>query len=442
MTPFDLFEAMGDIPEEMLEEALDVRRGRRGRIGRILPAAAACILVSAVSLAVYHFGDGREITQNETAEATAPAVYINITGQISGERNADDVYSACGVVPETETESALTGNAQTGGEIYGYPYDPNEQYPVYTTIYDPAVTVAPAYEPGDPGLTATETVKSGYDITGTVYDITETVEVFTSVYPGTTMNLITSEPYPVPELPEYTADTEVTRIPEVAVIPHWEDMDDMERYSGLEFSGSSYVITDNKFDLSELTYIGGGELCGYDVYSEKVYSKGIGVYSIDGVNSRYMAAVLTADGKYTGFEDVLYKPDTLGDYLTDTDFERRHFPARLYSGDTVSAWEHMEYDFPGLEEQVKLLLEAGSDGKQVSVPPPDFGVSILSLTDSSGEYVMTIYGGGCIVVLGKIFDVGEENTEYFINMAERSSVKSELVPYGESAGGHGDIVPE
>ncbi|MCM1578272.1 MAG: hypothetical protein NC078_05670, partial [Ruminococcus sp.] len=399
MTVFDLLKAIGNADDELLEDSECTAKPVL-KAGKILPwlSAAACIgLIAAVS--VYVRNDDIASKDRQTPFASELS---ETSAGIFSETSAG-IFSETPF--ETSSEISLSSQTPTVQSI-----DNEEAADVTLSAETAAVT------------TSTCRIAAETQTTFTEAPFTESPE---SLAEETSVTAETA-----PEELLTTADlTDLTSMEE-ALIPRWEDMSDMERFTGLRWRESEYIITTDKFDSSELTFSPfPGEIFGYDEYSGSEFAKPIAVYTIGGVNENYMAAVLTADGEYTGFVNYRFKPANLEDFLSDTDFYARHAPARLFSGDVISASEHMEYTLPDLNERIESLLAL----RKYTLPEPnpaDTGQSSYALYDSSGRAVMFIYGSGYVTILGETFNIGEDVIGEFSDYVEENAEKSELVRYG------------
>ncbi|MDE6745923.1 MAG: hypothetical protein K2J72_04695, partial [Oscillospiraceae bacterium] len=228
---------------------------------------------------------------------------------------------------------------------------------------------------------------------------------------------------------------------ETAIVPKWEDMSDLERYSYLDYNGATYSMTVKTFDKSELTFLQNGEIYGFfDDYwddAEERDSKRISVpcafYKIKSVNENYMIAALTADGNYTAFQNFLYRTDSLGNYLEDIDFSNRYKLTTIHSENPASIDDPLygflfKYDLPDLQQAVEKLLAENSEALPAINPPPVMDRYLIICGDDTFPTVR-ISDGGYICVLGKYFWIGEDQTESFMKYIEENSVKKEYDPH-------------
>ncbi|MDE6591873.1 MAG: hypothetical protein K2K57_02265 [Oscillospiraceae bacterium] len=416
MTGLDLFGAVGAVDEELLEESEHIKGRLHWR--RVLPfaASAACIaLIAAVAVNLRE----EDIVSRTSETILETRMEVPETGSICmqdmpglPEYTANTLTE---IIIGDETCEVRCSITTAGVDSVIFPALLGTENMTEAAVTVPPILTEEGYIPPPGGYTGVE-------------DFTET----------------TSVPHEVTTVHDLDTTVDLTGLPlmEDMLIPHWEDMSDMERFTRLSWHDSEYSITTEKFDRSELAFSPNkGELLGYDVYTDREFSMPIGVYSISGINENYMVAVITADGKYTGFRNYIYTPDSLDGFLSDTDFYGRKMPQKLYSGDVVSASEHMEYTLPDLPERVEHMLTMRKYTAPEINPPMDMGLSVYALMDGNGDYVMTIYENGYINILGKIFKVGEDVTGEFAEYVEENAVKSGLVTYGITDG-FIEMIPE
>lgn len=416
MTGLDLFGAVGAVDEDLLEESEHLKGRLPWRRALPFAASAACIaLIAAVAVNLREDDIASRVSETTTetrTEVSESSIYMQHSQDMQDmtglpEYTANTLTEIITGDETSEVKSSIT--AATVDDVI---------FPAFS-----AGTENPADTPSEPSVTTVALLtEEGYTLPPEGFaDFTETTSVPHEV---TTFHDL-----------DTTVDlTDLSRMEEM-LIPRWEDMSDMERFTRLGWRDSEYSITNEKFDRSELAFSPNeGELLGYDVYTDREFSMPIGVYSIIGINENYMVAVITADGKYTGFRNYIYIPDSLDGFLGDTDFYGRKMPQKLYSGDVVSASEHMEYTLPDLSERVEHMLTLRKYTAPEINPPTDMGLSVYALTDSNGDYVMFIYENGYINILGKIFKVGEDVTGEFTEYVEENAVKSGLMAYGVTNG--------
>ncbi|MBD5146739.1 MAG: hypothetical protein HDT21_12660 [Ruminococcus sp.] len=377
MTAFDIYSALGNVSEELLEESElpAVKKMPKGFV--YMTAAAACFAVLAVGLR-FAFNDS-------------------------------------GIAAPEQGELVTVG----GGEAYSEPAFTQYTSP-QTTETTRSVTTW--------GL---ETDIIGLETDGEANaDFTSKCEVEeTTVGPtNTTANMTTT--------------AAVQDAEETAIVPKWENMSDLERYSYLDYNGATYSMTVKTFDESELTFLQNGVLYGFEEsYCEpcdsegdmKHYSATCAFYKIKNVNENYMIAVPTADGNYTAFQNSRYRPDSLGSYLEDIDFSNRYKLTTIHSAthhyvDGETGIRYYKYDLPDLQQAVEKLLAENSDAvpKTTSRTVTD---RYLIICGNDTFPTVRISDGGYVCVFEKYFWIGEEKTESFMKYIEENAVKTEYDPH-------------
>lgn len=393
MTAFDIYSAVGNAGEDILEESESVPKKRIIRAVPVI-AAAACFAVLAVGLNCTLRNEGIE----EHASETYP---------IDAERNE--------TVSDGETGVLVT---ESGDVIY------------YTSVQTASVF---------PGETAT------YHVPGqtapAVPDSTETAEMFTEPYPyndSTAKVPAETEPFdPSTTVAASDAESAVDE-EETAIVPRWADMSDMERYVYLQYNGNEYSITMDKFDESELTFLQNGRLYGFDEEHAEDCEGPVrrdmrcAFYKIKNISENYMIAVSTADGNYTAFRNHSYRPDTLGSYLKDIDFSNRCKLTTIHSEtyDLVDGEVDSRYfvhDLPDIQQAVEKLLAENSNAVPEINPPPVLDKYLMICGDDTFPTVR-ISESGYIAVLGKYFKIGEDKTESFMAYIEENAVKRSYDP--------------
>lgn len=388
MTAFDIYSAIGNVSEELLEESELPAPKLKPRGILYMTAAAACFAVLAVGLRFAFNAD--DIAAPEQGELLTVGV---------GETYSEPAFTQYTSVQTTETTRSET-----------------VPLPLYTeTDYQtaPAETVVTTVITEDFPQIVSDTKWSE---TGTTANITTTATI-------TTKRIQDEE--------------------ETAIVPKWEDLSDLERYVYLEYAGNVHDITMKKFDKSELTFLQNGEMYGIDEYTDKKYSIECAVYKIENISPDYMIAALTADGNYTAFQNSRYRPDSLGSYVKDIDFSNRYKLTTIHSethtlvGDELQT-QYFEYDLPDLQQAVEKLIAENSDAVPEINPPPVMNRYLIICGNDTFPTVR-ICDGGYICVLGKYFWIGEDKTESFMAYIEENSVKTEYDPRAVDDANEADI---
>ncbi len=230
---------------------------------------------------------------------------------------------------------------------------------------------------------------------------------------------------------------EVIRSPvslgEIAEIPRWEDMELYEQYYSLEFGGTQYFARGGEVpaerigaELGDITAVGWDEYAsaaGQD--AERCIAAVL--YEIEGISPECAAAV-RYEGAETCYAAVnsYYRPGNLGQFIDDLDLRENAvfgsvwYEYRKLSGsyatvrfdnvDSVRIWDLLlsapaaenEYDEPARDDPKKIL--------GISVSVPLLGYENISISVMENGYIMTN-----ILDTGKMFFVGEENTQAFVD---------------------------
>lgn len=265
------------------------------------------------------------------------------------------------------------------------------------------------------------TTGDGFTVTEDT-DQNETVEMHTETSPA-----VEEETTVVPiDTPPVSIDEE-----ELAIIPKWEDMDDLERYIYLDYAGNEYSITMEKFDESELTFLRNSEIFGFDEYTDKKYGMECAVYKIDNIDSEYMVAVPTADGLYTGFKRERFWYDTLGEAVEGTGILNRNIIGDAVSISDDDARQTTVYTVPNLQQAAEKLLTSAPDTAVHVNPPTDCGNVSYKVYGKDGKWVLTVYETGYVYFGVSHFNPGAEYAEEFIDHVKQNSTDIEVIPYDE-----------
>ncbi len=354
MTAFDIYSAVGSVGEDILEESETVPKKK---ITKIIPlmAAAACF-------AVFAFGISHAL-RNDNIEQPVTDI-SNMTTEVT----AADTYPA---------ETDLDGTADVGGDVTLNALTSLD--PQITgdgiVIYDPKAQTTSV------SLFNAETVQIQTD--------GQTQTAYTAVTEETTLNFTTSD------IPEDVEEEEV----ECVGVPKWEDLSDLEKYVYLEYNGNEYNLTLKHFNGNELTFLQNGRLYGL-VGSEKRYSDPCVFYKINNISPDYMIAVLTADGKYRGFENTSYCAETLADHLAETDFLKYVDEGKVVAISDDTDRKITNYTLDDLPAAVRKLMSAAPDAYPLYGMPydPSDVPKCYSLRRSNGITFMHVYDDGSIYI--------------------------------------------
>lgn len=384
MTAFDIYSALGNVSEELLEESeLPVTRAKPKGV-LYMTAAAACFAVLAVGL---HFA------LNDSGIAAPDQGEVVTIGE---------THVTADVTQYTSPEEGETTRTTHAGVVSissdGLPID----------VTGPVTGVE---------ANADDTYK---------YEADETTLPET----GTTANMTTAAS--APQLVVHRDEE--------------DDVSDTERYSYLDYNGAVYSKTAETFDERDLTFLQNGELYGFsgddaeEEYNEEntgyiKFSMSCAFYKIKNVNDKYMIAALTADGNYTAFKNFGYRPDTLGSYLKDVDFSNRiKLMTRIssYTLDKNGTSTFSEYELPDIQQYTEKFLAENADAVPETDIPPVLGRYLMNYKEGSGTYTaVMICDGGYISVGEAFFYIGEDKTESFMAYIEENGVEIRYDSNGE-----------
>ncbi|MBD5140640.1 MAG: hypothetical protein HDT25_04395 [Ruminococcus sp.] len=394
MTAFDIYSAVGGVGEDILEESEIMPKKK---ITKMIPlmAAAACFAVFAAGLSQALRNDDIEQPVTDTSEATNYSESENMVTESGLPETGTDWSDTVTYVTYDVTESA----PQTAGDGFTAPAN---------TDQNPNVSI-------------------------------ETIEMHTE-----TQHTVTEE---ISDIPEEVEDEEV----ETVGVPKWEDLSDLEKYVYLEYNGNEYHITLKHFNGNELTFLQNGRLYGIDEnHIEDIdgpvrrYSEPCVFYKINNISPDYMIAVLTADGKYRGFENTSYYAETLADHLAETDFLKYVDEGKFVAISDDTERKITNYTLDDLPAAVRKLLSAAPDAYPIAGMPydPSYVPKCYSLRRSNGITFMHVYDDGSIYIYDRYyFIVGKENTDAFIKYVKENASDIEIIPY--DIGSENDpVIPE
>lgn len=374
MTAFEIYSAVGGVGEDILEESEIMPKKK---ITKIIPlmAAAACFAVFAAGLSHALRSDNIEQPVTDISEiTTSPASGNSVT-----ESSPPESYQPqTGIIwSDTVTYDVTHSASQTTAET-----DPN----------------AP----------------------------TETAEMYTEPYPAVTEGTTVCPTDITVSVIDDEAEEE-----EAVLIPKWEDLSDLDRYIYLDYAGSEYGITMEKFDKGELTFLRNGEIYGIDEYTDKKYSMECAVYKIKNISPEYMVAVPTADGKYTGFKQYHFWYDTLGEAVEGTGILKRNIIGDTVSISDDSARQTTVYTVPDLQQAAEKLLSSAPDTAVHVNPPNDMGFVSYCVYGKDGKTVLKVYTTGYIYFGVSYFNLGAEYAAEFIDHIKQNAADVEIIPYDE-----------
>ena len=363
MTAFDIYSALGNVSEDILEESETVPKKKTAKIIPLM-AAAACFAVFAFGISHALRNDGIEQPVTETA---FPESYSLLTGIVWSDTITNDV---------TESEQILTDI-----EI------------LYTA---PNVT-------------------------------TETAEKFTEPYPAVTEGTTVCPTDTTVNLTTVTSAPELVHSDEAEDPDRYSYLDyngavysrTLEKFDESELT---FLQNGELYDLgSEEAYD------DEDYAGHKRYTIPCAFYKIKNVNENYMIAAFTAGGNYAAFKNYGFFPDTLGGYLEDIDFYNRAklmTTIGSYTWDENGTSTFSECYMRDVQQAVEKFLAENSDALPEANIPPVLGRYTINCRNGSDTAVM-ICDGGYIMVGGVFFNIGEDKTESFMKYIKENAVRDD-----------------
>lgn len=239
-------------------------------------------------------------------------------------------------------------------------------------------------------------------------------------------------PWPVKTV--VAADSAPVPSAEVAIVPHWEDMAIYEQFYDIEFNGISYSARRGVVPVDRLgESLGTITARGWDEYADIAGEDAnryisAELFTITKINPECAIAV-----RYEGHDTVYacvnsyYRPETLGQFVEDLNlleeisFGTVYYEWRSPSGRRTTIW------FDDVDDQIirDMLLTEG-DAENVydesalhtiprkimgaSVNIPLLGYKNISLSVQEDGYIKTN-----ILDTGKLFYIGEDNTQAFVD---------------------------
>lgn len=244
-----------------------------------------------------------------------------------------------------------------------------------------------------------------------------------------------------------------TNMAEIAIIPHWEDEPVYAQYSSAEYAGRTYTAHAAIVPVERLgASLGTVTAIGWDHYAEEADAEKrteATVYAIDQISEACAIAI-----RYPGSEECYamvnswYRPVTLGQFISDLNLQEEVSFGTVYYSYWTSGGKHSSVQFEDVDsERIWSLLLSATEAENVyddlqntpkrilgiSVDLPLLGYENISLSVLEGGYIDTN-----ILDTGKMFYVGEENTQVFVDYVLNECQGYEIVYVTEEAEEHND----
>lgn len=245
--------------------------------------------------------------------------------------------------------------------------------------------------------------------------------------------------YPVKNVVEKDA----TAPGEIADLPHWEDMPIYQQYREITLNALTYITPGGVIPADRLgEKIADTVAKGQDYYAQGDGEKycDAGVYEIQDISSQCAVAIqYEGDNTYYAAVNETYRPETLGQFIEDLDLQNTltvNWAGYEYQkplGETASirfegldinrVWEMLLADTDAVNEYDDGLgTEVPEEILGLSVSLPLLGYENVSLSIREGGYIITN-----ILATGKMFYIGEENTDAFVDYVLKECTGYEIV---------------
>lgn len=445
MTAYDIFSAVGDISDDMLEESETPAKSFWNAHIMHIPmiAAAACLAIFAFGFRYMYY----DISIEQPAATDSLNVITTDTPPVFSDLVSDTEEKSS----ETSVTTATAGTT-VPDSISEESSSVSETAAVYSETYSSSATAAAGSESTEnttASVTNTtkenvsETVTAGTSASETT--VTETAQtqseadIVISIDTGTSGGEDTYY-YPNPGVGGHetshsetagTSFTESTFTGDDEAVDDGEDDDEayVENYIFLDYGGSRYTQVGELFDRSELTFLCAGEI--YDIIQlggERV-GKSCEIYKINGLSEKYMLAVLTDDG-YVGYRNFGYKPDSLAGYIEDTGYLNRT-PFTSVRAEEKDGSGFIKYTLPDIRQAVEQLVY--SNPTAAEMPYTEItGTAVYGICDRNGGISAFVYESGYVFINNRMFFVGGEYTAAFGEYIKNNAESSEVISYPQN----------
>ena len=235
---------------------------------------------------------------------------------------------------------------------------------------------------------------------------------------------------------------------ELAVIPHWEDLTISQQYSSVEWKGMTYRSHNAEIPAERIgEFLGEVQAVGYDHYADEERRIGAKVYAVTKLAEECILAVqYEGNDIWYGLSCAYYRPETLGQFIIDMNmYEDVVFDTVHYSYDNIFG-QYVSVQFDDVEkakvhEYLLSNLEAVNTYDQqllhlepkrimgISVDIPILGIENISFSICENGYIKTN-----ILATGKLFYIGEENTQAFVDYVLNECNGYETITIYEDSG--------
>lgn len=216
--------------------------------------------------------------------------------------------------------------------------------------------------------------------------------------------------------------TPSTHVTEDAIIPHWNELSESEKYPYFMYNDTEYHMTNTYYSADEVEFLFNDCIYGIDEYTSERHEKQVSVYTIKNTDESYAVAIRIDDSLYRKYGNSSYAPKTLGEYLNGTDLLNRYDIGQvkiktdeLFDSKTEQVY-YTEYIMEDTSELISSLFNENINAPQET----NYGMSDLYFYDD-GKEIFSIRGGKYISFGGNCYCIGEEAVQRFIEEIKASS---------------------
>jgi len=251
--------------------------------------------------------------------------------------------------------------------------------------------------------------------------------------------------------------TPVSTGSEIAQLPRWEEQLICDQYSEIPLNGISYSARRGIVPAAQLGEALGTVIAhGWDARADLAGQnadryRSAALYRITGI-ADHCAVAVQYEGSdiYYAAVNIAYRPETLGQFIADLNLRENLVLNRVsYSGKTALTGISTTFGFENVDpEKIWTMLLAAPESVNVydersprqpkklvgiSVSVPLLGYENISISVLEGGYLKTN-----ILSTGKLFCIGEANTQAFLDYLFSSCGQYEIIWAAE----HTDPMPE
>ena len=227
---------------------------------------------------------------------------------------------------------------------------------------------------------------------------------------------------------------------ETSLIFPWEYQPIYEQYTSMRFGEATYRGRCRPVDMSLLgDFLGDCSATGYDIYTDRQYSRSFEVFSIKHVDPALLVAVKLDNACYVFMADAYTPPATLGAFLDGYSLPQTLELERftVYKDDSASEHRRLS-DLPADNASIWALLTDCRDAAFLEEDPwccPDDYISFTVSSEVLGVYkhVLYITADGLLrtnlMEWGYTYQIGEDAANKLISYVTEHSTVANAEPY-------------